>query len=614
MAGPLEPTSLPTSLPAAPTRQSPTRLGPTRFAFVLWTCAVVVVVGAVIWFLSYQQPGLAEPRYASDFFDAQARSWLRGTWSIPQEVLGLEGIRTDGGLQMYFGPFPSALRLPILLVTDRLDGRLTQPSILVAYLIFLLATTRLWWQIRALTRGTAPITRVDGLVAAGMVLVVGIGSPVLILTTTAQVYTEAIAWGLALAMVAFSLLLACLRSYRHTTAALAIAAAAAATLSRVGTGGGAMVAIWLIGGAWLLARVTGTRTGAVARAGKAVTSYLVAPVRAAACTTRQCAMWLGGAAAGSAMYLGVNVVRFGTLLSIPWEGFVFGEQSTRRATALAANDGSLTGIQFLPTTLLTYLRPDGVSLDDLFPWISFPRHDVTGVGGVVLDATPPTGSLSATMPLLVLLAAVGAGVILVPRLRGAGDHAVLRPLLIGALAGTVPMLAVGFIAHRYLVDAMPVLLIGAFAGIQTLWHWLGRSDRERWRTGAVVAMCILALWSIMANLALAVDYQHLEVPLTPDVRYEFLQLQYAGRGPSDALVHASVVPPPGQRGTLLAIGDCEALLWSNGDRWLVIEGSLSDEAWSPDPSTKFFDRFVAGALERGDPVLCRALRDGLTSG
>lgn len=580
-------------------------------AFTIVACSVAILVSLVVgvWFLSYQEFALAAPRFSSDFFDAQARSWLAGTWSMPPEVLRLEGIRTATGLQMYFGPFPSLLRLPILALTDRFDGRLVQPSLLLAYGVMITATTWLWWQIRTLVHGARPLTRLDGVVGACAIATACIGTSAISLFIATTVYLEAIAWGYALALLSFALLVSTLRSYRTVTAVGAVVAAGAAVLSRVSGGGGALVAIWLVGVVWLAARLVTGRTGRIAQALQAATGYLVPSLRSAPATGRQSALWLAGAVAGSAAYVAVNYVRFGMFASIPWEGFVVNDQSTPRAEALAANGGNLTGLRFLPTTLWTYLRPDGIEFDSRIPWITIPRRPITPIGDtVVLDVTQPTASLTAMMSLFVLLAVVGIVAVMLTRRAGAGGLGTLRLPLVGAAAGTIPMLLAAFFAHRYTVDALPLILLGAFAGFQVIWFRLITNGSRRLRIGFLSAAGLLALWGVAANLAVSVELQNLIAPRDPDVRYEFVTRQY-GDDQLD-LPTFDVVPPPAQRGELIVIGDCEALLWSAGNRWFVLEGTLSTAAWTPDPGTKFFDRIVAGSRERGEPVLCRQLRSG----
>ena len=61
--------------------------------------------------------------FASNFYDLQARALLDGHLWVPDQSLGIEGFVVDGHTYMYFPPFPALLRVPVLLLTDRFDGR-----------------------------------------------------------------------------------------------------------------------------------------------------------------------------------------------------------------------------------------------------------------------------------------------------------------------------------------------------------------------------------------------------------------------------------------------------------------------------------------------------------
>ena len=60
---------------------------------------------------------------------------FHGHLSLANGALGLEGFVHAGRTYTYFGLFPSIIRIPILLVTSSLDGKLTATSILLAWLL-----------------------------------------------------------------------------------------------------------------------------------------------------------------------------------------------------------------------------------------------------------------------------------------------------------------------------------------------------------------------------------------------------------------------------------------------------------------------------------------------
>ncbi len=65
----------------------------------------------------------------------------------------MEGFDVDGRTYTYFGPWPSVLRLPVLLATDDLEGRLTAPSMLLAFVTTMAVTAGLYRRVREIVRG-----------------------------------------------------------------------------------------------------------------------------------------------------------------------------------------------------------------------------------------------------------------------------------------------------------------------------------------------------------------------------------------------------------------------------------------------------------------------------
>lgn len=576
-----------------------------------WAAAIgfgaALLVG--IWFIFQQRFALADRTYSSDFFDAQVRSWFKGTWAMPEDVLKLEGVQSNGGMNMYFGPFPSVLRIPVLLLTRSFDGYLVQPSLLLACTVFLASATALWWQTRSLVRGRSEPTRRDAITGAVAVLAVGVCTIYVTNLTSTAVYFEAIAWGVALSLLSFAFLVSCLHRYRSLTALGAICAAGAATLTRVTAGGGALLAVWTVGALWLASCWAQDRDGRAAESTRRWTRAMVPSLDGRPASLKECAGWLVGAATFSAAYVAVNIARFGQAFSIPWEGYVYNRHSTDRQIALAANDGTLVGIKFIPSTLWNYLRPDSLHFDSKMPWINLPVHDVTRVGGVVLDIMAPSSSLPTTMPLFMILLVVAALAVFRRRRDGTLDLQTLRVPLLGAAISTGGMWTSAFLAHRYMTDAVPLLIIGGFAGWHVLEHRVDTRLRHRTaaRRALVGGATALLVWGGAVNMALSVENQKLTWPNNEQVRYQFVKRQYAGdTGP---IPEVDEVPTPGRRGEMVSLGDCEALLWSNGSMWVILEGEVSRDRWTPPPGQLFFDLDVAPTSVKAprEPALCRQL-------
>src|ERR1039457_3177626 len=73
--------------------------------------------------------------YASNVYDLQARAMFHGHLYVANGALGSEAFVHSGRQFTYFGLFPSIIRMPFLLISHNLDGRLTAPSMLVAWIV-----------------------------------------------------------------------------------------------------------------------------------------------------------------------------------------------------------------------------------------------------------------------------------------------------------------------------------------------------------------------------------------------------------------------------------------------------------------------------------------------
>ena len=93
--------------------------------------------------------------YQDNFYDLQARAMFHGHLALASGALGLEGFVHDGRTYTYFGLFPSIIRMPVLLVTSSLDGKLTASYTLLAWVPTGVFTSLLLWRVRFLVRGDA---------------------------------------------------------------------------------------------------------------------------------------------------------------------------------------------------------------------------------------------------------------------------------------------------------------------------------------------------------------------------------------------------------------------------------------------------------------------------
>lgn len=581
---------------------------PPRGRFAL-ACALGALVGAGVVAVIAVQIGVGPGtrHYSDDFFDAQARAWLGGHWDVPAGVVGIEGYATDHGMQMYFGAFPALLRLPLLAVTDRLDGQLTVPSMLLAFVVVAVAASHLLWSARSLTaagkRGgngrSAHGWFPDALAALTLALVTG-ASTVTFLAAQPTVYTEAVLWGIALALACADLLVLHLRTGRGSTLVAAAVLAAAAVNTRISTGAGALAAVAVVavfalpgpapagsrrarlGGVLGLdhpAAVGATETGATGDGGGADTPAgpgdaaerpdhrPVGPVRPVGDSRRAAGWALALVALGAVAFAGVNVARFGAPLTIPYAQQVPYRTQPERLAELERT-GSLFAPKYVLGNVLTYLRPDGTQLEPA-PAVTFLD---TADNVRWLTAPPnlfePTASAPAAMPGLVVLAAVGF-VVLVGRARRA-EVSPFRVPVAGALLGTLFVFAFASLAHRYTGDLVPLLVLLGVLGTARI----GAVTAATARVGAIVGLSATLVWGAWSQVGLTLTIAMRSALHNADAldRWVGVLTDLERRVDGDAVV-PRVEAPPRPSGWWQRIADpaCDRVYVSYDGSWYAVD-------------------------------------------
>lgn len=516
---------------------SPRAAGYVRPALVGAAAALVVEVVLLLSggaFFGYEPLG--------DVFDAQARSFLDGRWDIPADVIKIEGFEVDGRTYTYFGPVPALLRLPVVAVTDALDGRLTRLSLLVAWAVTLAIATRLTWRVRKVVGGEEPVGRLEQAFVALFVFALGAGSSVTYLTSRPSVFHEAIAWGVASSLVAIDAVLTWSERRSLWRFALAVLLASVAINARasVGAAPSAVLGLVLLGD---LVRALRRRDLSAATRATALGLVLVVPLAA---------------------YAGVTYARFGSLFTLPWDTHKVSIVIEHRRNVLEANNGSIQGPQFLPTTALHYVRPDALGIDASFPWIDFPRP-ATVIGDVLMDKVDPASSVPSSMPALFVLFVAGTvAAVRDPRLRR------FRPLLGGAAVCLLVTLTIGFVAQRYTADAVPLLTVGGALAVPVL-------ARSSWRRPAFAVGLVLVAASVLINAALVIQFQqHYGFLTPPNLRAALAsrQLDLPAAHPPRVIRTAAALPPQvAPDRTFVVVGDCAGVYRSDGESWQPVEGT-----------------------------------------
>jgi uncharacterized membrane protein YdcZ (DUF606 family) len=460
-----------------------------------------VGVAICAWLLA-RAPTNALTTLLGSIDDKQARALFAGHWDLPLKDLAIEAFKIDGHYETYFGVWPAVLRMPVLAVTHRFDGRMTGPSMLLALVVALWASGGIQWQLRSLLQDAgpgavpAPVGRGEWWATAVFQAALGGGSIATFLASRPLAYHEMEMWGIAGGLASAYCLLRYVRAPSLRRAGACSFAATITLLSRPSVGFGVLASFGFV---WLVA---------IFRRHDSVRLVLG---------------FAGAALVPLVLYGAMNVARFGSPFTLPLQKQVFTSYDKQRQAVLAANGGSLFGAKFVPTTLLQYARPDAVRFGRGFPFVNFPHERAHVVGHVVFDTLDRSSSLPASMPGFCALALLGAFLLL----RGARPgyrraRALLWPIVIGGVLGTGFVLTIAFVANRYLADFMPPLVVLAIVGLRAVIDSSG-GHRRRCVQGAVVLLFLLGAW---ISIGLAVVYQRNLQPGDPDY----------GRGVPAALV------------------------------------------------------------------------------
>jgi hypothetical protein len=510
----------------------------------------------VLWDHRFEPLRTAWPGGAfSNFYEIQARALFDGHWDVPKGSLAIEAFVIDGKEYMYFGPFLSVLRMPIMVVTDRLDGQLTALSMLLSWVFTAVFSALLLWRVRLLVRGPVALGRAEAASYAVLLATITSGSVLLYLATMPWVYHEDFAWGAALGVATLFAVLGVLE--RPSTARVIASGALtlATILTRTTMGWGCVIAI-LLAALWF----------AVGRGGEGNRRWFV-PLLVAGLVPFVIAT-------------AINLIKFGIPFGIPMGSQVFTKVNQHRRDVLAAHDGRLWSPRIVPSTSWAYLRPDGLRLTSVFPFITLPAEPARAVHGAVLDQTYRTGSMTATMPLLFLLS--GWGVVTAFRPRVVGRARLVCIPLIGAAAATAGILVWGYISHRYMTEFIPVLVVASALGLVDVWRRVdGRGRRAR--VWAFTAVGVLGFFGVTANLLIA------SAP-ADSVAWEghrvrsYVKLQQSisditGHPLDDNIVRATRLPDYAPADKLVVVGDCNSLYLSTGETehpWIPVELGETD--------------------------------------
>lgn len=528
----------------------------------IWATLIAIAITAVpfVWILWWDwgpfQP-LRQAVFQDNFYDQQARAMFHGHLSLANGSLGLEGFLHDGRTYTYFGLFPSIIRMPILLVTSSLDGKLTATYTLLSWLLTGFFASLTLWRVRYLVRGNSVMGRAEA-TAYGALMATFMGGTIwMLLAETPFVFNEDIAWSICLTVGSIFALLGVIERPSWGRVITSGVLILCANLDRSTTGWACVVGAVFIA-FWFLLGLGGQEN-----------RRWFAPVLAAG---------LIPLAVGCI----VNYAKFGVLFGVSNFEQVWTHVNAYRREFLAANHNAEEGTVFVPTNIVTYFRPDGLGFSRVFPYITLPASPPTPLGSVLFDRLYRTASLPASTPLLFLLSIWG--LVTAFRPRAIGKVARTRLLLLASGSACAALMLWGYIAPRYLGDFVPFLVLASAVAMADIFRRL-QGRRRSVRIGTVTVIAVVALFSIIANVGMGVVPVPSEWDGTQVVNYVKAQKTMSdltGHQLATNVVRGNTLPAWAPAGELYVVGDCSGMYISTGEDFSTVPTQQYERAtWYP---------------------------------
>ena len=552
--------------------RSPADLSRRRF-IAATVVGTAIILPIFLWLQWDLWSGTLNPLRAvpyDNFYDLQARALFHRHLYLPNGKMGIEAFVHNGHDYTYFGLFPSIIRMPILLLTSRLDGQMTAPSILLAWLLTALFSALMLWRLRILIRGGSVVGRAEAVSFGALMATIMGGSVVLYLAATPFIYNEDFAWSVPLTVGSLFALLGVLERPTRGRVVASGVLVLCANLDRSPPGWACCIAAIAIAGWFALGRdQASNRRWVLPMLAVGIVPFLVSCV--------------------------VTYAKFGIPIGLPMADQVWATVNAHRRYFLAANGGKAFNLAFLPSSLSAYFQPFGLRFGGLFPFISPPGAPAPWLAGAVLDQSYPTASFTDTSPLLLLLGCWG--VVTAFRPRGIGQVRLTRIILLGAATGAGGILLWGYISQRYLGDLMPFFIIASGIALIDIWRRLeARPPRVKGLAlGTVIA---IGAYCVAANLAIAA-YPVAQWSMAQNARFVSVEKSLSIDSLASSVRRGSTLPYWAPAGQLFAIHNCSGLYLSTGNDLEDVPGQqLEHYTWKPVEQSPAFTHIIGFTFNR----------------
>lgn len=161
--------------------------------YIIRTITFLFLVIFYIWFLSAKTWNLFQPTYLGTIFDSLGDGILKGTYEVDRFALAWEAFIINGKYYAYWGPFPALLRIFFNGLLKSNYGNWANLSCLIASFLSLCVYFKSLKLILGLNEELSNHFKEKA--ACIILLLFGLGSPFVFMTSMGQVYHESNLWG-----------------------------------------------------------------------------------------------------------------------------------------------------------------------------------------------------------------------------------------------------------------------------------------------------------------------------------------------------------------------------------------------------------------------------------
>jgi hypothetical protein len=450
----------------------------------VWIVSVLFGLYIFGWSSRWTFDATLMPNYEPwHFYTSQADSMLNGHFWVPDTALGFECFIINERCVGYFGIFPSILRMPLVLIFGGFIPEFNSIFISLAAVLVLWSSLDLCLRILHKQHSDSP--RLNAWFIIMVAIVLGPGSN-LMFAFDPYMYQEAIMWSLAGFLLAVNFFWRWTHERRPWQITGMILACAASAGSRPTT---VMTGLLLTIGVLVLLRKN--RSELLRNSFKLVLLALLPFFAVFGVLT---------------LKMGSPSLDFSKYRSMP----VLQHVADKNGGSLAYSP------RYIPTTVLSYFRPDSLNIGSEWPWIRFlygPQDNRQLAGPWYTELKPATylpplqddsmwlerhTSITSTMPLA--LFATIATVVNVLRRRQWSTGLIL----FAALAAPVVIFLQFAIAARYLADMYPILALGTVFSTSFILQFA--KWRTRSKVTAMTSIAMLTIFSILTVTMLGTQY------------------------------------------------------------------------------------------------------------